>query len=78
MNITPVVLYKSFVTVLLSTFGIIKLGEFITILLESVSLITPTSKGLIPYSASTSFTFGKLLFVFTAAFSHNIFLPDFI
>ena len=75
-KMTPVLLYKSFVTIDEFKSGLIKFGDSIPILLLSVSLITPNSNGLTPYSANILLTFAKFCAFDTAAFSHNMFLPE--
>ena len=75
INITPSELYNLFVASAYCISGIIKSGELDTILLESVSLIIPTSNGFTPYIAKILFTLANSLFRANAAFSHNIFPP---
>ena len=78
INITPSELYNLFVASAYCISGIIKSGEFDTILLESVSLIIPISNGLTPYNANILLAFGKSICFATAAFNHKMFPPLFI
>ena len=78
MNITPSESYSLFVASAYCISGIIKSGEFDTILLESVSLIIPISNGFTPYNANILFTFGKFSCFAIAAFNHKMFPPLFI
>ena len=75
INITPSELYNLFVASEYCISGIIKSGEFDTILLESVSLIIPISNGFTPYNANILLTFGKSSCLAIAAFNHKIFPP---